>query len=90
MYGVYLKLNRCVSIQYEIDSVFCSHKSVLYCVSADGMNLVLENGAPTSVTNSYKSLLTQCVPDTVDTDIGISKILSENPLIKVHPKNNRP
>ena len=90
MYGVYLKLNQFVSIQYEIGSGFFSHKSVLYCVSAYGMNLVLENGAPTAVTYSYKSLLTQFFPDTVDTDTVISNILTKNPLIKVHPENNCP
>ena len=63
-----------------------SHKSVLRCVLADGMNLVLEKVTPTAITNSYKSILTLFVPDMIDIDTVISNILAKNPLVKVYPK----
>ena len=81
-----LNFNGHVSIQYVINFGVCSHKRVLCNVSTDGIILVIEKGTPTAVTNSYEALLTQFFPDKVYIDAGISKILSDNPLVKVHPK----
>ena len=52
-----LNLNRRISIHYTTDSGFGYHKSVLCRVLTDGMILVLENGAPTSVNSYYEALL---------------------------------
>ena len=81
-----MKLNQCVIIQYVIDSRFGSHKSVIFHVLTDGMILILENGALTAIANYYEALLTHFVPTRVYIDSGITNILAENTLIKVHPK----
>ena len=80
-----LKLNQRFSIQCTINYGVVSHNSVLCCISKDGMIRVLENGALTAITSFYEALLMNFYPDKVDIDSGISTIIADNPLIKVHP-----
>ena len=81
-----LKLNQCISFYYTINSGVGSHKSVLFHVLTDSMSLFLEKGTPTAVTNSYEALLKNFASYKADIGEIISKILSQNPLIMVHPK----
>ena len=85
---VYLNLNLRISMEYLIDYGFGSYKSVLYPFSTYDMSLVLGKRTSAALTNSYKELLMHFFPSKVYIDTGIRKILSENPLIKVCPKNN--
>ena len=81
-----LKLDWYVTIQYAIDSGVGSHKSVFFHLLTDGMNIFLKNGIPTAITNSYKALLMQFIPNKFYIDARTREILYENPLIKFHPK----
>ena len=83
---VYLNLNQYISIQYTIYSEVGSYKSVLCRVSTGDRRLVLEKCTPTDVTNSHEEFLTHFIPDKFYTYVGIRKILSKNPFIKIHPK----
>ena len=85
---VYLNLNLRISMQYLIDYGVGSYKSVLYPFSTYDVSLVFGKRTPADLTNSYKELLMHFFPSKVYIDTGIRKILSENPLIKVCPKNN--
>ena len=77
MYGwVELKLNQRISVPYAVDSGVNYHKLILLPFYKDDMILVLEKGTPTSIADSYESLITHFVTDKVDIDSVIRKILA--------------
>ena len=81
-----LKLNKHISIQCVINYGVISHMSVLCHVLIDSMRLVLEKGTLTAVKKPHKELMVQFVSAKVDIDAITINIISDNLLIKVHPK----
>lgn len=82
-----LNLNKRVSIQFRVESGNDAHKSYLTRVSTSGLELVIDRSMSKDSLDSISSLLIEFVgKEENDVSTAINKLISENPLIRMHPK----